>query len=66
LCATFADLVQATSVLSVVNPRIMAKVARHTDALLPLTEQDMRCCTRFTASRYDTTPSTSSSSLRPI
>jgi hypothetical protein len=47
------------NVLSEVNRRILAKVDRPIDAVLPLTELDTPFCTHFTANLFDTTQTTS-------
>ena len=56
------NMITATNELSVVNRKSTARVARHTDAVLPQIELVTLFSTRYTANRYDTTPSTSSSS----
>ena len=53
----------ATSVLSVVSHRSMARVDRHTDAVPPPTEPATLSSTPSTDNRYATTRSTSSSTL---
>jgi hypothetical protein len=42
-------------VLSAVNRRILAKVDKHTDAVLQLTELDTPFYTHFTVNLFDTT-----------
>jgi hypothetical protein len=54
-----------TSVLSVDSLRNTARADRHTDAALPLTVPATLFSTLSTDNRYDTTPSTSSSSSPP-
>jgi hypothetical protein len=55
-----------TNERSVDSPKSLAKVARHTDAALPLTEPAMLSSTLFTDNLSGTTPSTSLSSSPPI
>lgn len=63
LCITLIH--PATSVPLVASLRNMARAVRHTDAALLLTEPATLSYIHCTDNRYDTTPSTSSSSSLP-
>lgn len=53
-------IVIVTSEPLVDSRKTLEKVVKHIDAVLPLIELDMPCCTHFTANRYATIPTTSS------